>query len=306
MKKKIYIFFLTILINLNNNLIAQSFNIGNQIDNYFYFNNDINIKLNPGEWTVTRNQSRGDPKQLIIGIGRVENNEIVEIIEVYEGQLAGYYNFYVDPIITELVFKDKHDGCYDRAEYFILELYRKGISFNCMIVRHTDVVKELKYPDSPDGKASASAYNFWINQNSLTYPRILLQSYHTYFSRTAGGKWYEVRRFINPKLLNAPKSKFFSEETSEYHKYNISQFPQHQETMNKWVSMSSKFHKEFEKMVNAKINHKLSLESYLIDNEIKFGSDDKILDQLNKLNELFKSGVLTEEEFTKAKNKVLN
>ena len=76
--------------------------------------------------------------------------------------------------------------------------------------------------------------------------------------------------------------------------------------MNKWVSMSSKFHKEFENMVNAKNQHKLSLESYLIDNEIKFKSDDKILDQLNKLNELFKSGILTEEEFTKAKKKVLN
>jgi len=306
MKKILYIFFLTILINLNNNLIAQSFNIGNQIDNYFNFNNDINIKLNPGDWTVIRNQSLGVPKQQIIGIGRVENNEIVEIIEVYEGNLAGYYVYYVDPIINELVFKDKHDGCYDKAEYFILELYKKGSSFNCMIVRHTDVIKVLNYPDSPDGKAAAASYNFWINQNSLTYPKILLQAYHTYFSRLAGGKWYEVRRFINPKVLNAPKSKFFTEETSEYHKYNISQHPQHEETMNQWVSMSSKFHKEFENMVNAKNQHKLSLESYLIDNEIEFKFDDKILDQLNKLNELFKSGVLTKEEFEKAKKKILN
>jgi hypothetical protein len=306
MKTILYIFFVTILINLNNNLIAQSFNIGNKINGYFNLNNDINIKLNPGDWTVIRNQSEGIPKQKIIGIGRVENNEIVEIIEVYEGILAGYYVYYVDPIITELVFKNKHDGCYERAEYLILELYRKGSSFNCMIVRHIDIVKELKYPDDPKGKAAASAYNFWINQNSLTYPKILLASYHTYFSRTAGGKWYEIRRFINPKLLNAPKSKFLNEETSEYHKYNISQFPQHEKTMNKWVSMSSKFHKEFENMVNAKNQHKLSLESYLIDNEIKFKSDDKILDQLNKLNELFKSGILTEEEFTKAKKKVLN
>ena len=59
-------------------------------------------------------------------------------------------------------------------------------------------------------------------------------------------------------------------------------------------------------MVNAKNPHKLSLESYLIDNEIEFKFDDKILDQLNKLNELFKSGVLTKEEFEKAKKKILN
>jgi len=306
MKKLLYIFFLTILINLNNNSLAQSFNIGNQINDYFEYNNDIKIKLNPGNWTVIRNQSRGMPPQKIIGIGRVENNEILEIIEVYEGKLGGFYVYYIDPILIEIVFKDKHDGCYERAEYFLLELYKKGSSFNCMIVRHMDVVKELKYPDGHHGKAAAAAYNFWINQNSLTYPKILFETYHTYFSRMAGGKWYEVRKFIHPKLLNAPKSKFFTEETSEYHKNNISQHPQHQETMNKWVSMSSKFHKEFENMVNAKNLHKLSLESNFIDNEIEVKSDDKILDQLNKLNELFKSGVLTKEEFEKAKKKILN
>jgi len=306
MKKLLYIFFLTILINLNNNSLAQSFNIGNQINDYFEYNNDIKIKLNPGNWTVIRNQSRGMPPQKIIGIGRVENNEILEIIEVYEGKLGGFYVYYIDPILIEIVFKDKHDGCYERAEYFLLELYKKGSSFNCMIVRHLDVVKELKYPDGHHGRAAAAAYNFWINQNSLSYPRILLQTYHTYFSRMAGGKWYEVRKSIHPKLLNAPKSKFFTEETSEYHKNNISQHSQHQETMNKWVSMSSKFHKEFENMVNAKNLHKLSLESNFIDNEIEAKSDDKILDQLNKLNKLFKSGVLTKKEFEKAKKKILN
>lgn len=306
MKKFLCILLLSILINFSNNSLAQPFNIGAQINDYFNYNNDIKIKLNPGNWTVIRNQTDGHPPQKIVGIGRVENNEIVEIIEVYDGKLGGFYVYYVDPLLTEIVFKDKHDGCYERAEYFLLELYRKGSSFNCMIVRHMDVVKELKYPDGHHGKAAAAAYNFWINQNSLSYPKILLQTYHTYFSRMAGGKWYEVRKFIHPKLLNAPKSKFFTEETSEYHKHNISQHPKHEETMNKWVSISSKFHKEFENMANAKNNHKLSLENYFIDNGITVKSDDKILDQLNKLNELFKSGVLTKEEFTKAKKKILN
>ena len=34
--------------------------------------------------------------------------------------------------------------------------------------------------------------------------------------------------------------------------------------------------------------------------------DDKIFDQLNKLNTLYKDGVLTKEEFEKAKKKILN
>ena len=132
-------------------------------------------------------------------------------------------------------FKDKHDGCYERPEYFLLKLYRKGSTFNCMIVRHMDVTKELNSPDGPQGKAAASAYNYWIKKKSLNYPKIMLESHHTYFSRLTGGTWHTVKRFINPKLLNAPQSKFFSEETSEYHKLNISQFPDHQQTMSKWI-----------------------------------------------------------------------
>ena len=35
-------------------------------------------------------------------------------------------------------------------------------------------------------------------------------------------------------------------------------------------------------------------------------NDKDFIDQLNKLNDLYKSGVLTEEEFEKAKKRILN
>ena len=38
---------------------------------------------------------------------------------------------------------------------------------------------------------------------------------------------------IDPQILNAPKNKFISEETSEYHKNNISNYPEHQKIMQK-------------------------------------------------------------------------
>jgi len=306
MKKILCLLFLSFIINITSNSSAKTFYTGDQVKDYFNYNNDIKIKLSLGNWTVIRKQTRGVPKQKIVSIGRIENNEIMEIVEIYDAQLAGYYNYYIDPIIIELMFKDEHDGCYERSEYYLLKLYRNGTTFNCMIVRHFDVTKELKYPDGPYGKAAASAYNFWIKSNSLTYPKIMLESYHTYFSRMVDGKWYEVRRFVHPKLLNAPKSNFFTEETSEYHKYNISQFPEHEETMKKWISISSKFHKNFENMAKAKSHHKLALDKYFIEIEVEAKSDDPVVDQLKQLNELYKSGALTEEEFTKAKKKLLN
>ena len=307
MKNFLYIFFISLTINIFSDALAKTFYIGDNISGYFNYNRDIKIKLSPGNWTVIRKATEGNPKQQIVGIGRVEGNEIMEMIEVYEGKLAGYYVKYVDPILIELVFKDEHDGCYERSEYYLLELYRKGSTFNCMIVRHTDATKELKHPDSPHGKAAASAYNFWIKKNSLNFPKIMFESYHSYFSRLVGGKWYEVRRYLNPKLLNAPKSNFFTEETSEYHKHNISQFPEHKKTMEKWISISSKFHIKFQdEMAKSKNRHKLSLDKYLIDVGMEAKSDDFVAEQLKQLNELYKSGALTKEEFSKAKKKLLN
>ena len=306
MKKILFLLFFSFIISITSNSSAKTFYTGDQVKDYFIYNNDIKIKLNPGNWIVVRNQQRGYPKQKIVGIGRVENNEIVEVIEVYEGLLAGYYIKYIEPVLIEFMFKDKHDGCYERSEYYLLKLYRKGSTFNCMRIRHIDVNKVLNYPDSPDGKAAASAYNFWIKSNSLTYPKVMLSSYHTYFSRMAGAKWYEVSYSIHPKLLNAPESNFFTEETSEYHKSNISQFPDHKKIMEKWISISSRFHKNFENMAKAKSHHKLQLDKYFIEIELETKSNDPVVDQLKQLNELYKSGALTKEEFEKAKKKILN
>ena len=302
-----YFLFAIIVINIFSNALAKTFYIGDNVSGYFNYNRDIKIKLNPGKWTVVRKAMEGNPRQKIVGIGRVENNEIIEMIEVYEGRLAGYYVKYVDPILIEMVFKNKYDGCYERSEYYLLELYRKGSTFNCMIVRHADITKMLNYPDDPEDRGIASAYNFWIKSKKLTYPKIMFQSYHTYFSRMVGGKWYQIVHFVNPKLLNAPKSNFFTEETSEYHKHNISQFPEHKNTIEKWVSFSAKFHKNFEdNMAKSKNHHKLSLDKYIIDVKINNESDDPVVEQIKQLNELYKSGALTQEEFTKAKRKLLN
>jgi hypothetical protein len=75
--------------------------------------------------------------------------------------------------------------------------------------------------------------------------------------------------------------------------------------MSKWISLSSQFQKEFEKMVKSKKKHRLNLDQY-IDSSIEIKSDNLITDQLKGLNDLYKSGVLTREEFEKAKKKIVN
>ncbi len=68
-----------------------------------------------------------------------------------------------------------------------------------------------------------------------------------------------------------------------------------------WLNCS-KQKKRFDKMINPMHTSINDLES----NNKSNSGNKNIVDQLNSLNELYKSGVLTKEEFEKAKKKILN
>ena len=62
----------------------------------------------------------------------------------------------------------------------------------------------------------------------------------------------------------------------------------------------SKFYNTFDKIVNKSFNSNTSI------NVISNSNNDDFINQLKQLNDLYKSGVLTKEEFEKAKKKILN
>ena len=112
--------------------------------------------------------------------------------------------------------------------------------------------------------------------------------------------------YVNPKLLGA-EGKKIKEESSEFHPNNIDDHPKHKEVMEKWVSISAKRHLEFEKIIKAKSHHLLDLSKYIFDDGISenIGETD-LTDEIIKLKKLLDEGVITQEEFTKAKKKLLN
>ena len=64
-------------------------------------------------------------------------------------------------------------------------------------------------------------------------------------------------------------------------------------------------HKIFEKNIKAKSHHLLDLDKFI--NQKKAEEKKNLLtNQLKNLTDLYKSGVLTEEEFKKAKKKILD
>ena len=161
-------------------------------------------------------------------------------------------------------------------------------------------------PDDPSDRAY-KRFNMWVEKNAIKMPKITLSSYHSYFSRLSRGFWYQIVYDINPKLLNSPELKFFTEESSEFHPSNINKYKKHKKIMDQWASLSSKKHQWLEKeFYKARKNHLLHLDKYILNENISFSNNDDISSQLKSLNDLFKSGALTKEEFEKAKKKILN
>lgn len=286
---------------------AKRYKVNDVIENQFVMNKKFKLNLPEGKWTVIR--SHGDNyyglASKIYLLVRLENNLAVEYIEIAEMKTAGIFESLVNQAIYEALFKNKYDGCYERPEYFVVKVYKKGSTHNCLVIDHSDVHKDFFTPD--DREVSNAGVKKWIRDNNIQLPKVGLSSFHAYFSRLAAGKWYLLSYGIDPKILNAPKNKFISEETSEYHKNNISNYPEHQKIMQKWVSISAKRHIEFENIIKMIERHKLDLSALSPPNSLSTKNlSSDILDQINKLNDLFKSGVLSKDEFEKAKKKILN
>ena len=312
--KKLFIPFIILTLSFFTDVYAKidNYKKGDLVNGEIKLNNKKSIKLPHGQWEVyyrSTNYAAG-MKFSVLSLGKIENNNIIEFIDIGYANMAGMYVLYVDPIINEVIFKDPHDGCYERPEYFLLELYRAGSTHNCFKVGHVDVNKELYNPDDKFMRGYLAPIKRYLKDNpDANLPKIMLGSFHSYFSRTTGGDWFLATYVRDPKYLDGPKSNFYSEETSEYHKNNISRYPEHKKTMDKWISISAKRHLEFENIAKSKGTYKLRLDKYILaidENEIDKNKTNKnLIDEINSLNDLYKDGVLTKEEFEKAKKKLL-
>ena len=247
-----------ILILLNSQSLAEKINFDE-----FVVNKYLKTKLSSGEWylAVKERDSYYGLWFDAYTLAKIENELVTELIFIGVADVAGVYESYVNEAVHEIVFKNKHDGCYERPEYYLLELYKRGNSVNCLTVSHLDTNKELNFPDDPT--VSYAQLKKWLKDNNLILPKVMLSSHHLYFSRLSRGQMLEIQYITDPKLLNSPKINKFLEETSEFHKNNIDNFPGHKKIMDNWISIAAKRHREFEKNVKIRKHHALDLNKYL-------------------------------------------
>ena len=304
----IFLIFSYLFILNSSEVYAKRYKTGEKIEVEFYLNSKFKISLPEGEWTIAEKYAYDNYlKAKVITLLRIEDKKAIESIEIAEMITAGVHEDLVNRAIIETMFKNKYDGCYERPEYTVLKFYKKGNTHNCFWVGHADVYKELNNPDDPSTRGVNSHFKKWLNENQILLPKVVLYSQHSYFSRLKMGKWFIVSYAIDPKILNAPQNKFIDELLSEYHKDNIRDYPEHEKIMKKWISISAQRHIEFENSISALDRHRLDLDNYSPSKNINDDSSSiDIIKQLKKLNDLFESGILTKEEFEKAKKKILN
>ena len=288
---------------------AQSYKVNDIVEDKFFISKKFVIDLPKGQWVIAEKSSEYyyGLRSKIYSLLRLENKKAVEGIEIAEMHTAGIYEWIVNQAIYEAMFKNKFDGCYERPEYSIVRFFRKGSSHDCFWAGHFDVYKELFTPEDPDLRTANAQLRRYIEKNKIELPKVALFSNHSYFSRLRAGKWYLISYQIDPKILGGPKNKFITEDSSEYHRNNIENYPEHKKIMEKWISLSAKRHKDFENSINALDRHKLDLDDLITAEVIPNTNGSKdISSQLQKLYELYKNGVLSKEEFEKAKKKLLN
>ena len=285
----------------------SDYEVGQKIEYEIILDNKIKVDLSPGKWELVEKEkwNYNAFSGYYISTIKLNQNKIEEAISLSYLGTKGKRHADVNTFIYEIVFKNKHDGCYKRPEYFDLSLYHKGATVNCMIVRHVDVNKELYNPDDKELAYLDANLIRYIEDNSIEIPNIGLRSAHIIFDRSISQKYYVLTHFINPEFFKGPKNKFLTENDSEYHPLNISKYPEHKKFMNKFLSKSSLFHQDIENKLGVKNQKKLEISNYI--SEVpKNDINDNTISQLKKLNELYKEGILNKEEFEKAKKKILN
>ena len=213
-------------------------------------------------------------------------------------------------IYYEILFMDQYDGCYPRSEYTVMKRRKKGGFFNCFIVRHIDVQKILYYPDDPQHQNTQAKHI--IKKHNIDMPPIILCAETIFYAASITETVMGVYWCINPETNGASKTQFTTEDSSEYHPQNINKFPDKKKFMEKFIKLSAQRHKFFEREIKAKEHHKLDLSEYGIGDLIEetkttiSSSGSGLTEELQELYELYKEGVLTKEEFQKAKKKVLS
>jgi len=147
--------------------------------------------------------------------------------------------------------------------------------------------------------------------NKLKNPDIFVYSQHSY---ARGSKLYESSYYYNPELDGVPKPKSLEWDTNEFHLQRVMNYPKHEAFLKKYISVTASLVDRFNQLNKVKGGLTLDASTLITQASINVGSGEttkeapkgNIVEQIKQLKELMDAGAISQEEFDKAKKKLLN
>ena len=92
----------------------------------------------------------------------------------------------------------------------------------------------------------------------------------------------------------------------DFLEFNINQHKEAKSVMNKWKDYIANYHDLIENGLKIKGKYKIKFDQQTSNKTKKRTNNSELVELLEKLDELYKSNVLTKDEFIKAKEKLIN
>jgi len=268
---------------------------GDIVQGEVVFSKKDTFKLPPGEFIVALNSREKEFKHLL-----------VYQLDKKSGYVRWVINFYATGH-TQWQWWNPGKFC-DRTNVYFIKKSKGNKKFACWMVNHS--------------RSDISANEgFWAKvrdyeiANGIKGPDIYVYSLYEY---AKGPKLWGAAYYYNPELDGVPKPKNLEWETNEFHKQRVMDYPKHEEFLKKYISVSAEFVDAFNTTHKIKNSSALSLNAsdYISNASINTGgtasskkdktSTSSLTEELKDLKELLDTGVITQDEFDKAKKKILN
>ena len=294
MKK--YLFFIIFSLLFQTNAHTKwNYQSGEIVQGEVVFSKKDTFKLPPGEFIVALNSREKEFKHLL-----------VYQLDKKSGYVRWVINFYATGH-TQWQWWNPGKFC-DRTNVYFIKKSKGNKKFACWMVNHS--------------RSDISANEgFWAKvrdyeiANGIKGPDIYVYSLYEY---AKGPKLWGAAYYYNPELDGVPKPKNLEWETNEFHKQRVMDYPKHEEFLKKYISVSAEFVDAFNTTHKIKNSSALSLNAsdYISNASINTGgtasskkdktSTSSLTEELKDLKELLDTGVITQDEFDKAKKKILN
>ena len=293
MKKIILI--ISILLFLGTNAFAKwKYNQGDIVQGEVIFGKKDTFKLPPGEFIVALVTREREFKDIML-----------YQIDKDSGYVRWAIHFYATGK-TDWGWWNQPKFC-KRTNVYFIKTYKGNKNYACWMINHY----RSAIPSNKGFWAKVREYEI---SNGLKNPDIFIGSKHEY---SKGSKVWGSTYFYNPELDGVPKPKNLEWNTNEFHKQRIMNYPKHEKFLKKYISVTAKFVDELNKSLNIRGKLKLNPQENFSEATINVEKKDSqnatkstekkdIVGELKTLKELLDAGALTQDEFDKAKKKLLN